>query len=253
MLSQLRHTYHKIHLLKNWRQVLHPKALKKRDVVVYLRNGLSFHLRNAPGDLTVLYGIFGNKVYNDVLDIRASAPTIIDIGGHVGMFSALAATTYPHSRVFAFEPDAQNATLFLENMKRNNVADRVMLTEAPVYGERKEITLYVNPSNSSENNMFKVKRGMMPVVLQTTTLFDIVHSHGIDRIDFLKIDCEGAEYSILLSLPESVLSIIDRLAIEWHGYAGYDPKELVEVLEKAGFQTQFVHRPRMIYGKKEHA
>jgi hypothetical protein len=47
------------------------------------------------------------------------------------------------------------------------------------------------------------------------------------------MDCEGAEFEIILSAPRAVLSQIAHIAMEYHR----DPKEIVGALEDAGLEV----------------
>jgi ribosomal protein L31 len=58
------------------------------------------------------------------------------------------------------------------------------------------------------------------------TLSDLIRQLGGDNI-FLKMDCEGAEYDILLGTPHEEMAKVSRIAIEIHSdvhpsYKGFD-------------------------------
>jgi len=74
------------------------------------------------------------------------------------------------------------------------------------------------------------------------SLPSLFEREGISRCDFLKIDCEGAEYEILMSLDPSMLDRIGKIACEYHQPAYYGvthpehtPERLVRFLEENGF------------------
>ena len=48
------------------------------------------------------------------------------------------------------------------------------------------------------------------------TLQQIFDRHGITRCDFLKMNCEGAEYEILYRTPPEYLRRVERIALEYH-------------------------------------
>jgi hypothetical protein len=56
-----------------------------------------------------------------------------------------------------------------------------------------------------------------------------MEEHCVDRVDFLKMDCEGSEWPILEETPPEVLSRIDALAMELHcnEMAGRTPERMV--------------------------
>jgi FkbM family methyltransferase len=165
------------------------------------------------------------------------------------MFTVAAAARYPKGRIYTFEPDPQNVRFLKENIEKNEVEGNITVIPFAVL-DGQDITLYANPHNSAENNMYKIKRGMTSINVGSVSLAKYIYDNNITSIDFLKIDCEGAEYSILSKLPPESFSIIKKMAIEWHGYAGYTVPDLIDCLNRNGFQTKFIERPRMIYASR---
>jgi hypothetical protein len=60
-------------------------------------------------------------------------------------------------------------------------------------------------------------------------------SQAITHIDFLKIDCEGAEYAIVAATPAAFWARVRRIALEYHVVPGHVVAELVTAFEQAGF------------------
>ena len=52
------------------------------------------------------------------------------------------------------------------------------------------------------------------VIVKSKSLFDIFSENNIQECDFLKLDCEGAEYEIIDSLTSEFLNKIKKYAIE---------------------------------------
>jgi FkbM family methyltransferase len=68
-------------------------------------------------------------------------------------------------------------------------------------------------------------------------IFDILE---IERIDVLKMDIEGEEYSVLSSLPISILKAIDQLIVEFHHetvtrFKFKHTQDMIKIMEAAGF------------------
>jgi FkbM family methyltransferase len=70
------------------------------------------------------------------------------------------------------------------------------------------------------------------------TVEEVMDAHHLDRIDFLKMDIEGAEFRIF---RDSVrwLERVDNLAMEVHNQAG-DPTEIVDRLQASGFKVKWL-------------
>ena len=65
------------------------------------------------------------------------------------------------------------------------------------------------------------------------------------QIDFLKIDCEGAEYEILFSLSKKELHKIKKISMEAHNYGKYTGEDLARFLQKNNFKVKLIHDGKM--------
>jgi FkbM family methyltransferase len=70
------------------------------------------------------------------------------------------------------------------------------------------------------------------------TVGEVIDAHHLDRIDFLKMDIEGAEFRIFRDSTHW-LERVDNLAMEVHSHAG-DPTEIVDRLQAAGFKVKWL-------------
>jgi hypothetical protein len=72
--------------------------------------------------------------------------------------------------------------------------------------------------------------------VECETLQTFLDRHNITRVDFLKMDAEGAEYEVFINLNPSILSRIQRMDLELHRPAsGEVPDMLIEYLRKRGY------------------
>jgi hypothetical protein len=71
------------------------------------------------------------------------------------------------------------------------------------------------------------------------TIDSLFEENIIDRIDFLKIDCEGAEKQVLLGISDQNLSKVKKIALEFHlsHLTESDSMEIVERLTAQGFRS----------------
>lgn len=167
---------------------------------------------------------------------------IIDVGAHIGSFSIIASKKYPQSKVFSFEPSPNNHSLLKKNIDVNK-AKNVSAFNKAVTSHTQGIEIYFNPLNSALNTMYG-KNGKSTKI-PSTTLKDILTKNKIKKCYFLKMDCEGAEYDILLNTSTNVLKKINQMAIEYHSpeYFGikeknYNLRNLISHLKKSGFRCR---------------
>jgi FkbM family methyltransferase len=74
---------------------------------------------------------------------------------------------------------------------------------------------------------------------RVTTVSQVIEEHGIERIDFLKVDVEGAELDVLRGIRAEDWAKIDRLAVEVHDVAGR-VQTMRALLASAGFSAVHV-------------
>ena len=69
------------------------------------------------------------------------------------------------------------------------------------------------------------------------SLDDLIERLELERVDFMKMDCEGAEYPALLHCRPQTLSKIQTIALEFHDLrsAGFAPDDLARHLRQHGF------------------
>jgi FkbM family methyltransferase len=72
--------------------------------------------------------------------------------------------------------------------------------------------------------------------VDAVTLEGLFAAETVEKCDLLKLDCEGAEYEILLNAPPKILQRVSRIALEYHlGMNSHDPAELSAFLRAQGF------------------
>jgi FkbM family methyltransferase len=152
--------------------------------------------------------------------------TVLDIGAHIGCFSVLAAHRWPNARIVACEPDPANYFLLNQHLQACTRAGRVTTIKKVVTSDdRAEADFWVvvdkAHKNSGAGSCCRQEPGSAKTRLPAIAIVELCYDQGLTSCDLLKIDCEGAEYSILRALGEKrFLAKIGRITGEWHcGFA----------------------------------
>jgi len=187
---------------------------------------------------TVLECLFHHNYNPSWFNINKN-DVVIDIGGHIGAFS-IAASKHA-SIVYSFEPSPENYKQFIKNIRLNG-RKNIRLMQHAVASKIGKRTFYLDPLNTGANNLYKKNKYKLSI--RTTTLKAFFENKCIKKCHFLKMDCEGAEYEILLTLDSGTLSKIQRIACEYHvpAYVGIsdeklNPALLIEFLQKNNFSV----------------
>jgi FkbM family methyltransferase len=206
--------------------------------------------------LRVLEEVFLERSYADYFPFYEQV-NIVDIGAHYGYFSIFAArNTNPASRIISFEPDAVNFQKMQSNLASCQVGNVEPIHKA-VSSRTGRATLYqgasMNHSILEDYSMLLPSAGQTKV--HTIDLPTLMAEYQMSYIDFLKVDCEGAEYDIFLNASNETLGKIKVISMEFHDMKNekFTGNRLVKRLEQTGFSVvKFIHQPSSMnnnYGK----
>ena len=216
----------------------------RRDLVLRTRNGfviaVPWHVRHAFKDI-FLYGTYAHP---DLTARLPDRPVVIDIGGNVGGFSLYALYLRPHAHCLTFEPVTGNFRQLQHNHALNPHANWQVF-HAAVAGTAGTIQM-CSPTGSPLATDAFIQRlhpgapagaGACETV-PARTLAEIFETEKIAHCDWLKVDCEGAEYEILYQTPPALFKKVSAITLETHAVAGprNNAESLTDYLETLGFQ-----------------
>ncbi|BCS91235.1 MAG: hexuronic acid methyltransferase AglP [Candidatus Micrarchaeota archaeon] len=149
---------------------------------------------------------------------------VVDIGANIGD-SAIYFALKGAKHVYAFEPYPFAYQTALENIKLNNLEDKVTIINAACGGKSGKIGIDENYESVDGSDLKSFSKGKL---IDMLTLEDIIKHYNISYNSVLKIDCEGCEYGILLNASKETLSLFDQIVLEYH----YGYKNLVKKLKE---------------------
>ena len=241
--------------IENWHQyLLYKFRMSNSDPLI-------FHCKNkvvaeVPRRLLHTFKeIFFEECYTKCLPkyLFQDSLTIIDIGANAGYFALYMLSRYPGSHIIAFEPIPKNFELLAQNRKHNPMQNLTVVNKA-VYGKPGRITLSYDAEDSftTTGSIFLSEVGHDKIEVETITLPGVFQAYALDRIDLLKMDCEGAEYHILYNCPREYLDCVSSIAMEVHKgqREGENKSELCEYLRSVGYKLR-TDRGDMVWGWRD--
>lgn len=188
--------------------------------------------------LTIYKDIFIFKEYK--LDLTTKYPLILDCGAHIGLSVLYFKKNYPQSRIIAFEPNPVNFKLLDLNVKQNKLHD-IKLINAAVWEKEGEVDFYVSKEGDSPwtwgdslvKNKWYVPRESITIKVQAVRLSSFITR----KVDFIKMDIEGAETKVVQEIEEK-LNLIKRITMEFHGSSTNRQnsiEKIIKVLRRNGF------------------
>jgi FkbM family methyltransferase len=161
--------------------------------------------------------IFYDKIYERDFVRPSIGDVIVDIGANYGVFSLYSQMFNP-KKVYAVEPVKDT----FENMKNNLEVYGVVCINKAISDENGYETFAVTEVNGN-NFSFKNKDGYHPSniineeVVESITINQLIKDYNIEKIDYLKVDCEGGEKHLFEQIDKEYLkNNINKIAIEYH-------------------------------------
>ena len=230
---------------ENWPQYLWFKTLSRQDSFNFqLKEGISVRVRRQM--LSAFRECFFDQIYFKHLPeplLKMESPTVVDIGANIGFFSLFVFYKYPKATSYAFEPMPFNFQL-LESYKNTYPGFKWHIYHRAVSNNSNPITLHASNLDgyTTKATVFEQSASTVAIEVEAITLPQVLEERAIGSIDILKLDCEGAEYSILYSLPPEILNNVRVLLIETHqGSKSEETNEaLRQYLQEHGFQLQYL-------------
>ena len=170
---------------------------------------------------------------------------IIDIGAGIGEYTLYAALAQPGINVFSFEPYSESFVLMQENLGLNAVTNVQVFNEA-IGAATGELILDLTGGEplQFQSHLDKAAHIEKGVTVNSISLVDALARLGLEACDLLKLDCEGAEYPILLGAPRSALERIQRIVMEYHdNLTPYTHTDLTSFLQERGFEVETFPNP----------
>lgn len=180
---------------------------------------------NQGTDISLLGEIFIREVYG----VEFQDKVVVDVGAYTGD-SAVYFARKGARMVIGLEPDPRNYGLATENVNLNGLKDKVKLVNLALSVDDGGSRLNLNAETP---NITKFEDTEDSVMVETTTIEGLMKQFGLQRIDVLKMNCEGCEYAIIRNMAPETFNSIGEILLEFH--AG--PRDLPGILSRKGFKV----------------
>lgn len=162
---------------------------------------------------------------------------VLDAGANVGVFTrrALAAGA---GKVIAIEPGPENLECLRRNFAREIEAGRVVLYGKGIWDKDDVLRFAIDPGSSAKDSFLRPADGSRVIQVAVTTVDHMVAELGLARVDFVKMDIEGAEQRAIRGARGTISRFRPRMAICIYHVQGDDtmvPKLVAETY--AGYRV----------------
>lgn len=179
-----------------------------------------FKFNDGLGFIMTYKELFVNHLYK--FKPSANKYIIIDCGANIGLSVLYFSKQYPDHKIYAFEPDASIFEILKENIRTFEL-NNVELLDCAVWDKKTELEFYTDCGMGGRVNV--AYQHQLPKRVKTVRLLDYLTTD----VDFLKLDIEGAEDTVLRDCKEK-LSQLDSFFFEYHNDVS-KPQTLHQLLE----------------------
>jgi FkbM family methyltransferase len=211
------------------------RSTSPQEGFVEFRSGMKIFMSGHRHDMITVVAVFCKMDYGKV----DKGSVVLDIGANIGSFSLYAAHMGAKC-VYAFEPGAEAYACLVKNVRENGLDDVVVLFKLAVTGHSGD-QVGISTTSSPYNKIQARVADEHLELVGTISLDDILCQQSLERVDLVKMDCEGAEYVIVPAAQDETFSKIGDIRMEYH--RGSLPS-LISDLATQGFKVARV--------KKEH-
>jgi len=188
-----------------------------------------------------LYGCWEPECTRIFKEMLPKGAKVLELGANIGYYALLAARSA--ERVYAIEPEPQNAALLRKNVTLNLWDDRIEVYELAASDSIGKASLYVSENRTMAKlaELSDSPEGSY-IDIETTTIDEFLKD---EEVDVIRMDVEGAEWFIIKGMRnilEGIKPLI--LIIEVHpnfirNYGG-DPIVMLNRLLDSGFKIKYL-------------
>ena len=170
-------------------------------------------LRTRSTDVGTYRQIFIDSEYD--VDLAEDPKIIIDVGANVGYTALYFHNKYPHAKILAIEPESSNFDLLVRNVASQ---PDIIPIKAAIWSDNTDIEICdpgVGKWGFRTRQPKQSQHGRYVETVAGITLDQLLVDHGIEKVDVLKIDIEGAESEVFRNTSKWI-DKVGVLMIELH-------------------------------------
>jgi len=183
------------------KQITSDMVIKEINKIINKEKSFDWGTQNDWYIKTINEEIFENKIYERFFEVE-KGDIVLDVGASLGPFTFSILNKNP-KHVFCFEPCEEEFPTLVKNTVGN-----------PVTHIMKGIS---NTNNVTQNNKLFNSVDGLQTEMESITFKKFIDLYGIEKIDFLKTDCEGGEYDIFNDENyDFIKNNVKKISGEWH-------------------------------------
>ncbi|GHB37294.1 FkbM family methyltransferase [Mongoliitalea lutea] len=190
------------------------------DLVIETNQGINclINTKDLIGWTLFFFGEYEKLTNKILLDYVKEGDVVIEAGANIGTETLLISKLVgAEGKIFAFEPSPHVFEKLTCNVKLHTIYNNVQLFDCALGEEDSTITFYVFPKkyhNSGIGGKYSNWENTIPITVPQLSLDSWAAKHQPNRIDFIKMDIQGAELDLLHGSSKLISTYRPKIFLE---------------------------------------
>ena len=183
---------------------------------------------------------------------------VFDVGANIGEFTILLSHAVgPNGKIHAFEPVPQTFERLTRNVKKSSINNRVILNNCALSDHLGYATIHMPASDETEASLTDhsyaswSSKSVVSFDCKLETLDNYSVMHNIEKIDFVKIDVEGAEMLVLRGMKKILSNKSPPVLMleafpPWMKDFGFTTNDMFSLLTENGYVIYFISKNGLV-------
>lgn len=219
--------------------------IEKGEVVFKMKgSGVELFCRRFDKRLAPLDAFNFNDYEDDEMTMQLNLlkpdDVVLDIGANIGWYSLTLSRGVKNLKIHAFEPLPSTYELLNKNIQLNQV-ENISVHNVGLSNKNEITEFFIDPKlsvNASAKNVAETKDAVA-VSCKIVKLDKLVQDEGINKVDFIKCDVEGAEYFSFLGGKETLIKykpiVFSEMLRKWTRQFDYHPNDIISFFKEIGY------------------
>lgn len=201
------------------------------------------HIIRASGEKFFFTSLAESPVTNDIYLEKGKlqlGDVVLDLGAYCGLSSiSFSKAVGAAGKVYSFEPDQENYAALCKNIEMHGATNIVPINKG-VWASSTKVS-FQNEGNLGSSIVSFTNRRSSAHSVEMLSLDDFVKTYNVQKVDFIKMDIEGAEFEVIQSAKKMLSMMSPKIIIEPHIVNGQSLLESVcDQLQRIGYVTEIL-------------
>ena len=220
----------------------HPAEYYQKRMFFLFKKDIKQKLKNCRKCINILYDISYRYIIPDtekkIYDVGkyyefSEGDIVLEIGAYIGMYAIkIAQKVGKKGRIIAIEAMKNNFEILQKNIKSNKAENIIAINKA-IWHEQGILHFYATTKqvNSAVKDFLKDEK---TIDVESETIDNIVKNNNLKKVDFIRIQVNGAEKKVLLGMEETFKLKPKLMVTALHT----NKNEIANFLQAKGYKTK---------------